>query len=456
MTKQSVILIFDVGKTNKKILLFDDHYRLIFEDSVRLLETTDEHGFPCEDIDALTDWIRISFERMMMDERFDIRAVNFSAYGASFVYLDQNGVPILPLYNYLKPYPEDLKRKFYDQYGGEAEFSKKTASPVLGSLNAGMQLYRIKYERPEVFSRIKYALHLPQYLSSILTKRFYSEITSIGCHTNLWDFTTQGYHEWVVNEGLKEKLPPTLKSNVCVNTQFTDKTICIGVGLHDSSAALIPYLISFQEPFVLLSTGTWCISLNPFNNSSLTKHELGKDCLCYLSYQGNPVKASRLFAGFEHELQTKRLAEYYNIPIEQLTTTEYNKSLARGINGVSSIERLKRRTRVFSKNQSVEVDDSEEAYHQLMIDIVTKQLISAKLVLRGKPVNKIFIDGGFSKNSIYMNLMAAVFPSFHIYSSSVPQASALGAAIAIHKHWNKKPIPSDLIRLKFYPNAARS
>ena len=57
MTKQSVILIFDVGKTNKKILLFDDHYRLIFEDSVRLLETTDEHGFPCEDIDALTDWI---------------------------------------------------------------------------------------------------------------------------------------------------------------------------------------------------------------------------------------------------------------------------------------------------------------------------------------------------------------------------------------------------------------
>ena len=91
-----------------------------------------------------------------------------------------------------------------------------------------------------------------------------------------------------------------------------------------------------------------------------------------------------------------------------------------------------------------------------MIDIVTKQLISTKLVLRGKPVNKIFIDGGFSKNSIYMNLMAAVFPSFEIYSSSVPQASALGAAIAIHKHWNKIPIPSDLIKLKFFPNATRS
>ncbi len=458
MTRQSVILIFDVGKTNKKILLFDDHYRLVFEDSTRLQEITDEDGFPCEDIDALTDWIRTSFERMLADERFDIRAVNFSAYGASFVYLDENKVPILPLYNYLKPYPENLKRKFYDQYGGEPEFSKKTASPVLGSLNSGMQLYRIKYERPKVFSRIKFALHLPQYLSSILTKRFYSEITSIGCHTNLWDFTTQAYHDWVINEGLKEKLPPILKSNVCVNIQHKDKRICIGVGLHDSSSALIPYLITFQEPFVLLSTGTWCISLNPFNNSALNKHELGKDCLCYLTYQGSPVKASRLFAGYEHEQQTKRLAEYYNIPIEQLTATEYNKSIARGINGVSSIERLKRknRTYVFSRNHTGEFDEREEAYHQLMIDIVTKQMISTKLVLRGKPVNKIFIDGGFSRNSIYMNLMAAVFPSFEIYSSSVPQASALGAAIAIHKHWNQTPIPVDLIQLKFYPNAARS
>jgi sugar (pentulose or hexulose) kinase len=291
---------------------------------------------------------------MMRDERFDIRAVNFSAYGASFVYLDENAVPILPLYNYLKPYPENLKRKFYDQYEGEVEFSKKTASPVLGSLNSGMQLYKIKYEKPEVFSRIKYALHLPQYLSSILTKRFYSEITSIGCHTNLWDFTTRGYHEWVVNEGLREKLPPTLKSNVCVNTQYKDKTICIGVGLHDSSSALIPYLINCKEPFVLVSTGTWCISLNPFNNSKLNRHELGKDCLCYLSYQGLPVKASRLFAGYEHEQQARRLAECYNIPVEQLTATEYNKSIAGEINGVSSIERLKKRkqTHVVSKHHT--------------------------------------------------------------------------------------------------------
>ena len=33
-------------------------------------------------------------------------------------------------------------------------FAVKTASPVLGSLNSGMQIYRLKEENPEVFSQV--------------------------------------------------------------------------------------------------------------------------------------------------------------------------------------------------------------------------------------------------------------------------------------------------------------
>ncbi len=86
----------------------------------------------------------------------------------------------------------------------------------------------------------------------------------------------------------------------------------VGTGLHDSSAALIPYLVNFSMPFVLISTGTWCISLNPFNKTPLTAEELSNDCLCYLQYTGEPVKASRLHAGLEHEQQVKRIAEHFN------------------------------------------------------------------------------------------------------------------------------------------------
>src|SRR5262249_18548462 len=138
MPKIPVIAIFDVGKTNEKVLLFDRQYNIVYEESKKLNEIKDEDGFACEDVNELTNWIRQSFEKLLKDERFDIVAINFSAYGASFVYLDDDGKVMLPLYNYLKPYPKSLQDQFYKTYGGESIVAKQTASPVLGSLNSGM------------------------------------------------------------------------------------------------------------------------------------------------------------------------------------------------------------------------------------------------------------------------------------------------------------------------------
>ena len=45
MKTTPVILIFDVGKTNKKALLFDEQYKLVFEESKQLTEIKDEDGF---------------------------------------------------------------------------------------------------------------------------------------------------------------------------------------------------------------------------------------------------------------------------------------------------------------------------------------------------------------------------------------------------------------------------
>src|ERR1035438_2193438 len=282
MSAIPVIAIFDVGKTNKKLLLFDEHYKIVFEEDKQFEEIKDEDDFPCEDINAITDWIENSFDRLLKNEKYEIKAINFSAYGASFVYLDEQLNVILPLDNYLKPYPPKLKDKFYKEYGSEDYFAKQTASPVLGNLNSGMQLYRLKYENEDSFNKIKYALHLPQYLSFVFANKLYSEITSIGCHTNLWDYQRNKYHSWLSKEGINSKLPPIKSSDDIPG--YINETIPVGIGVHDSSSALIPYLISFNEPFVLISTGTWNITLNPFNDSELTIDELHQDCLCYQSY----------------------------------------------------------------------------------------------------------------------------------------------------------------------------
>lgn len=451
--KTPVIAVLDVGKTNKKVLLYDQHYRLVHVESRQLEETKDEDGFPCEDVEALTEWVKESFRRLLLQPEFDIRAVNISAYGASLVYLDDALKVIPPLCNYLKPYPPEIKDRFYTEYGDEIAMARRTASPVLGNLNSGMQLYRMKYEQPDTFERIRWALHLPQYLSFILSSRIYSDITSIGSHTQLWDFSKNSYHSWVIQEDIDQKLPPVLDCSGV--SGLANAKIPVGVGLHDSSAALIPYLSSFPEPFILLSTGTWSISMNPFNHTGLTEAELRQDCLCYLSYEGKPIKSSRLFAGHEHERQTVRLASFFNKPGNYFETVACDTGLLRRIedrriSGETNKGRSPDGKAMFGERNLEEFQNYEEAYHQLVADIVDQQVRSTRLV-QSKGVKKIFVDGGFSRNPIYMYLLAESFPSLDVYAASIPQASALGAALAIHRHWNPQSLPSDLIDLQRYP-----
>lgn len=449
-----VIAVFDVGKTNKKLFLFDEQYHIVYEKSARFLETKDEDGDSCENLDSLRLSVFDSLNEVLKINKYDIKAINFSTYGASFVYLDEEGKPLTPLYNYLKPYPKELEELFYKTHGSPQKIAQETASPASGSLNSGMQLYRIKHQKPDIFKQIKYVLHLPQYMSNLITGKYFTDMTSIGCHTQLWDFNKKDYHQWVYDEKLVEKLPKIFPADDVIEASFMGKTYKTGVGLHDSSAALIPYLVNFKEPFVLLSTGTWCISLNPFNESPLTSQELENDCLAYIAYHGKPVKASRLFAGFELEQQSKRIAAHFKVDALIFRTMPFDAQLAAQLK-----ERFKNEDQAsailpkqskFGGRDLSSFANEKEAYHQLVADIIDLQSQSTALIIKGSTIRKIFVDGGFSKNTIYMNLLARAFPQIEVYAASMAQATALGAAVAIHQHWNTKALPNDIIELKYY------
>lgn len=440
-----VIAIFDIGKTNKKVFLFNEDYEIVYEETEQFDETRDEDGDSCEDVEKLSSWVRNSIEKLFRQEKFNVVAMNFSAYGASLVYIDADGNVLTPLYNYLKKYPPALKEEFYSNYGGVDQFCLETASPDLGSLNSGLQLYRMKKEKPNTFGFFKYVLHLPQFISFLVTGKAFADITSIGCHTALWDFSKKDYHEWVVKEELIYILPPIVSSTTGITCNWQEHEFIAGIGLHDSSAALIPYLVSFREPFALISTGTWSISLNAFNQIPLTIEELQQDCLCNLSFEGRPVKMARLFAGYEHDQQVKRIGNHFNksngyykqVRFNPVTTAKLRSGMA------GSVQIEKRDLSVF--------EDYETAYHQLMLELIARQQQSTNLVLKGTNVKRIFVDGGFSQNPVYMHLLAEAFPDLEVYAASTPQASALGAALAIHQHWNNHNVPKNLVDLKHYP-----
>jgi sugar (pentulose or hexulose) kinase len=260
----------------------------------------------------------------------------------------------------------------------------------------------------------------------------------------MWDFEKNRYHEWIQHEGIALKLAPVEPATNIHKALSPGSNYNIGVGLHDSSAALIPYLVNFKEPFVLISTGTWCISLNPFNRSPLTTDELKKDCLQFLDYHGKPVKASRLFSGYEHEQQVKRIAEHFNCDAIIFRTLTFDP-------GINKLLKSKHEQNLNFVERDLSVfKNAAEAYHQLIRDLIRLQMASTLLVLEGTPVKRIFVDGGFSKNSVFMHLLAASFPGMEVFAASMAQASAVGAALVLHQKWNTRNIPNDIIELKYY------
>lgn len=435
-SKKQVTAIFDIGKTNKKFLLFDENYTVVEKHQTELEQITDDDGDPCEDLDKLETWIQSQY--LKAQENYQVQNLNFSAYGASFVHIDQNGKPVTPLYNYLKTYPEELLDQFYELVGGRETFSIQTATPPMGMLNSGLQIYWLQHYKPEVFQRIKTTLHFPNYLSYLFSGKETSELTSIGCHTGLWNFEMMDYHSWLEKEEVQSILP-----NPQSVTQTVKKNnVNIGVGIHDSSAALAPYLIGLNDPFMLISTGTWSITLNPFNDESLTYRELEKDCLCYLDIYGKQVKASRLFLGAEYSYQKKKISQHFSVN-DDSSWMELDVNVLNGlIQNPEKDLKLELEEAHHSgpypqeKSGLWEVSDfssPKEAYHQLMLDLVCIQADSIKLAEGSKSIDTLIVTGGFSQNEIYVSLLASFFPDKQIYISKLSNASALGAAMVINE-----------------------
>ncbi len=449
MKPTEVLLIFDIGKTNKKVLLFDRKLRLVHEKESRFPEVVDDEGFPCDDAHLLEKWIHEMLHHFLNSESYKVKGVNFSTYGASLVYLDKHGKRITPIYNYLKPLPEHVLDGFFENYGGQEEFSRRCASPLLGMLNSGLQLLWLKRTKPEVYEIMEQVMHLPQYLANLVHGKGVSEHTSIGCHTMMWDFERMEYHPWLNNEGIILPHPIPVSESFPVNMHGCNFEA--GIGIHDSSASLAPYILTASEPFILISTGTWCINMNPFNKEPLTVEQLNQDCLCFLGVHGKPVKSSRFFLGRIHDLNVERLEEHF------FTGESAYKSVNPGSDAIRELWESGEEGQVFFRNEIPEglvdlgVDCGqfgffEEAYSRMMVDL-SRQVVQAIGLIRAANDTSLhlYITGGFARNPIFRTVISLAFPDKQVFTSEVDNASSLGAALVMSdKIWEGSASHFDL------------
>ena len=209
--------------------------------------------------------------------------------------------------------------------------------------------------------------------------------------------------------------------------------IHMGPGIHDSSSALLPYVRSISKPFLLVSTGTWSISINPFNKGMLTLNDIENDSLFNMRIDGSPVKVSRLFLGNEYKLQVKALSEHFNVPedyhktvkFDQDTFFEINKDFAHMFKwSSSSSEDMPQETKI-------PYDKFEHAYHQLMLELVLLQEKSTRAAIGNEKIERLYVDGGFSDNEVYIQLLSQYLRNMKLRTTDSSLGSALGAAIVI-------------------------
>jgi sugar (pentulose or hexulose) kinase len=433
--KETVIAIYDIGKTNKKLILFNDDFKIVSEIEEKFAEIQDDDGFECDDIEHIENWIKESLTSLVVSDKYEIKAVNFTTYGATLVYLDENGNRLTPVYNYLKPIDEKIPEGLYKRYGGRDEFCRRTASPALGMLNSGLQTLWLKTIKPDIFAKTKHVLHFPQYLSYLITGKTYSEHTSIGCHTALWDFDNMKYHPWIKMYGLN--LPDPVPVETLNEVTIEGKKIQVGIGIHDSSASLAPYFSGSDGKFLLISTGTWCINMNPFNTEKLTAEQLDKDCLCYMSITRQPVKSSRLFLGHLHETALKQVCNHFRKSEDYYKKVKADNQLSSLLKSKFSGKKVFFQTGPYSRDMKDYIDlyefsTYEEAYHQLMNELGDLTIEAVNLVLPEMDATEnIYITGGFSKSELFQKLITKAYPSKSVYTSEIANGSALGAAMVV-------------------------
>ena len=73
----------------------------------------------------------------------------------------------------------------------------------------------------------------------------------------------------------------------------------------------------------------------------------------------------------------------------------------------------------------------EQAYHHLMIELVKIQVASIKTI-EGTYMNyKLFVDGGFTDNNVYIQLLSHYLRNMSLRTTKASLGSALGAALSI-------------------------
>lgn len=303
MTPPRHIAVIDIGKTNAKLALVD--LETLHEIAVvtRPNKVLPQPPWGHFDTDGHWAFLLDALKRFHSDHGID--AISVTTHGASIVLLDDRDDLAAPIIDYEHPIPDEIARAYDAVRPPFAE----TGSPRLAAgLNAGAQLHYMFAQDPGLHARTDKILGYPQYWGHRLTGEAACDVTSIGCHTDLWNPSEGTFSDLVDRLDIAGKIAPVRKSSDILGTLLPNIAAATGlapdtpvaVGIHDSNASLYPHIVGQSAPFSVVSTGTWVIVMAVGGRTE--RLDPDRDTLVNISALGDPVPSARFMGGREYEL----------------------------------------------------------------------------------------------------------------------------------------------------------
>ena len=298
------IAVLDVGKSNAKLVLFD--LQASQEIAARTMpnDVRKDGPYPHFKVDRIFDFAMDSLAELARHAPID--AVSITTHGASAALLGADGLA-LPVLDYEHDGPNQVAES-YDRV--RPSFAETFSPRLPNGLNLGAQLFWQAQSFPDQFARVERIVTYPQYWAWRFTGVAATEVTSLGCHTDLWNPRDRRMSTLVARLGWDRLMAPVRFAFDALGPIQGEIARRVGLapdarvycGLHDSNASLLPHLLDRRPPFTVVSTGTWVIVLGV--GGGLDGLDAARDTLANVDTFGRPVPSARFMGGREYDLLT--------------------------------------------------------------------------------------------------------------------------------------------------------
>ena len=303
--EKNAIVVLDIGKTMSKLSLWTAGGELICRE-FRPNERRSLGDFGVLDVQGISPWVLDTLKSF--SQRALITKIIPVAHGAAFAVV-RDGQLVSPPMDYETGLPTSISAA----YGAERDAFAISGSPRLSDgLNAGAQIF---WQEREIPGLLEGATLMPwaQYWAWFLSGVDSTEVTSLGCHTDLWDPINRDYTPIARRRGWAAAFAPkefagnaigTLRPEIAGQTGLSTG-VRVYCGIHDSNAALVAaqaHEEMEEGDRTVLSTGTWFVAMRtPSRAFDMGALPVNRDCLLNVDAWSEPIPSARFMGGREIE-----------------------------------------------------------------------------------------------------------------------------------------------------------